>query len=166
MRLRTTHALIPISLALAFTATSAEAQSRRNAGDIELAVSIVDGCNLSTTDVVFGLVIGTAGTIRATGAVDVQCTADLDFVIRMDRGVNNLGLNRRMANPTSGAFMRYELYSDPAFSQRWTDKRNGEVAGNSGATGYATFPVYGELTFDGTAVSGRYEDTVTVTIEF
>ncbi|QYJ07300.1 Csu type fimbrial protein [Qipengyuania flava] len=131
-----------------------------------MAVSIVDGCTISTADVAFGLVIGTAGTIQATGAVDVQCTADLDFVIKMDRGLNNLGRNRRMRNPTSNAYMRYELYSDPGYTSRWTDRRNGQVSGNSGATGYQTLPVYGELTFDGTAVSGRYEDTVTVTIEF
>lgn len=155
-----------IGLTLACAATSANAQSRRNASDIELAVSIVDGCTLSTTDVAFGLVIGTAGTVRAVGAVDVQCTANLDFTISMDRGVNNLGANRRMRNPTNGSFMRYALYSDSGYGRTWTDRRAGLVTGNSGATGYVTYPVYGELTFDGTAVQGRYEDTVTVTIDF
>ena len=155
-----------LGMGLACAATAAEGQSRQNSGDLELAVSVVDGCTVSTTDVAFGLIIGTTGSVRATGAVDVQCTTDLDFSISMDRGLHNLGANRRMRNSTSGAFMRYALYSNPSYSSPWTDRRAGIVEGNSGSTGFVSLPVYGELTFDGTAVSGRYEDTVTVTIEF
>ena len=166
MRKPARSSLTLLGLMLACVATSAQAQSRRNAGEIEMAVSIVDGCTLSTTDVSFGLIIGATGTARAVGAVDVQCTSDLDFTISMDRGINNLGANRRMLNSATGAYMRYALYSDPGYTSAWTDRRAGMVTGNSGATGLVTYPVYGELTYDGTQTAGTYEDTVTVTIEF
>lgn len=166
MRKPARSSLTLFGLLLACMATSAQAQSRRNAGEIEMAVSIVDGCTLSTTDVRFGLIIGTAGSVRAVGAVDVQCTADLDFTISMDRGIHNLGANRRMYNPANSGFIRYELYSDSGYSVRWTDRNSGRVRGNSGPTGIRRYPVYGEMTFDGMPVAGTYEDTVTVTIEF
>ena len=166
MRTPARSSLTLLGLMLACVATSAQAQSRRNAGEIEMAVSIVDGCTLSTSDVTFGLIIGTAGSIRAVGAVDVQCTADLDYTISMDRGIHNLGANRRMYNPDNAGFIRYNLYSDPGYSVPWTDRNSGRVRGNSGPTGLRTYPVYGEMTFDGMPVAGTYEDTVTVTIEF
>ena len=157
---------ILIGFALVCAASPAHAQSRQNAGELELAVSIVDGCTLSTTDVAFGLIVGTAGTIQAAGVVDVQCTGNLDFTISMDRGLHSQGINRRMRNTVNGGYMRYQLYSDPAHSRRWTDQRSGRVQGNSGASGLVTYPVYGELYFDGATVPGRYEDSVTVTIDF
>lgn len=157
---------ISIGLTLICAASPAHAQSRQSGGELELSVSIVDGCTLSTTDVAFGLIVGTAGTIRASGTVDVQCTANLDFTISMDRGLYGQGINRRMRNTVNGGYMRYSLYSDPAFSRRWTDQRSGRVQGNSGSTGLVTYPVYGELTYDGATVPGRYEDSVTVTIDF
>ena len=159
--------LCPILIgAAALGAAHTPAEARENAADLQVNVAIVDGCTVTTTDVAFGLIIGTRGTLRSTGTVDVQCTANLDFAISMDRGQHSQGINRRMRNATSGAYMRYNLYSDPAYSRRWTDQRAGQVRGNSGSTGSIAFPVYGELTFDGSAVTGRYEDSVTVTVEF
>ena len=166
MRFSLSSLLLPIGFGLSCAAAPAHAQSRPNSGELELAVSIVDGCTLSTTDVVFGLIIGTSGAIRSVGAVDVQCTADLDFTISMDRGLHSLGANRRMYNPANSAYIRYALYSDAGYSRPWTDRNAGKVRGNSGATGRITYPVYGEMTFDGMPVSGTYEDQVTVTIEF
>ncbi|MBX7482250.1 Csu type fimbrial protein [Qipengyuania qiaonensis] len=157
---------IPVGFALVCAASPAEAQSHQNSGDLELSVAIVDGCTLSTTDVAFGLIVGVAGEIRASGTVDVQCTANLDFAISMDRGLHSQGINRRMRNSVNGGYMRYSLYSDPGYSRRWTDQRSGRVQGNSGSTGSVTYTVYGELTFNGAAVPGRYDDNVTVTIDF
>lgn len=167
MRTLARSTLLLVGLVLTFSATSApRAQSRGNGGSLESAVPMVDGCTLSTTDVTFGIVMGTAGSIRAAGAVDVQCTPDLDFAISIDRGLYAIGNGRRMRNPATGDTMAYELYSDAGHTRRWAHQRPRRVLGNSGATGLVTYPVYGELRFDGMADPGRYEDTVTVTIEF
>ena len=106
----------------------------------------------------------TITSIRALSRHPLSYTRSPAF--SMDRGQHSQGINRRMRNAASGAYMRYNLYSDPAYSRRWTDQRAGQVRGNSGATGSIAFPVYGELTFDGSAVTGRYEDSITVTVEF
>lgn len=158
--------LLLFGLTLTGVAGPAWAQSQGSGGEIEMSVAIVNGCTLSTTDVAFGLIIGASGSIRAVGTVDVQCTADLDFVISMDRGLHGRGNRRQMRNPATGDFLRYELYSDPAYTRHWAHQPSRRVHGNSGTTGSVSFPVYGELNFSGMADSGRYEDTVTVTIDF
>lgn len=150
------------------TPFSAKAQSRAvNTADIQMAVAITNGCTLVTDPLYFGLLIGTAGAARSSAGISVQCTTDVDFSITMDYGLHANGINRRMSNPTTGDHLRYRLYSDPGYSQRWSTKRRETVTGNSGPAGTVNYTVYGEIpSFDATVRGGVYSDEVTVTINF
>jgi len=144
------------------------AQSRgQGRGQIDLGVDVGDGCTVTTEMVNFGLLLGTSGSARSTGRIELSCTPDIGFTISLDRGLNSNGVNRRMYNSATGAYLRYELYSDPAYSQIWRNQRSNTVSGNSGPTGQIDYTVYGEIpVFDATVTGGTYSDTVTVTIEY
>ena len=76
--------------------------------------------------------------------------------------------NRRMYNPTTNRYMRYNIYRNANFTGTWDTRNNRTVTGNSGATGIASHTAYGQIRnlAPANAGAGIFADTVTVTVEF
>lgn len=135
-------------------------------GALPVSAQVVDGCSVAAQPLIFGVAPGTTGAVRSTTQIRLACTPGIPYDVAIDHGRNPNGVNRRMLNATTGDYLRYRIFSDPAYSRVWSDKRNETIAGNSGAAGTASLTVYGEIPQLGAISSGTYRDTVTVTVNF
>jgi spore coat protein U-like protein len=165
-----THGRPLLAAALALTAASlpATALAQANEADMAVTAEVTDACTVSATPMNFGMVTGQFFAVRTTATIQLSCAPRVDYQISMDRGLNAQGRRRRMANATGTAFLRYDIYSNPGYSQEWDDRGGGRtVSGNSGPTGNVSHTAYGQIPILASLFAvAPYRDTVVVTVEF
>ena len=104
-----------------------------------------------------------------TATISLLCNPNTDYEISIDAGLHTAGARRRrMYNPTTNRYMRYNIYRNANFTGQWDTRNNRTVSGNSGATGIANHTAYGQIRNLAPAAAGAgvFADTVTVTVEF
>ncbi|MDN3646901.1 spore coat U domain-containing protein [Pontixanthobacter aestiaquae] len=159
--------LITIGFASLSAVTPAWAQSATEPMDIE--ATVVAGCQISATTMNFGSLFGLTGRPTTTSTISLLCSPNTDYAISIDAGLYPSGArNRRMYNPSTNRYMRYNIYRNANFTGIWDTRNNRKVSGNSGATGVANHTAYGQIRnlAPADAGAGVFADTVTVTIEF
>lgn len=118
----------------------------------------------------FGVNTGTVVTnIDRTAVFSLTCVNRSPFQIGLDNGTHADGAgNRRMRVGSSGALLPYELYRDPARTQRWGNVLNTSTASGTGTGAAQNLTIYGRVPpAPGTATPpGSYSDTITVTITY
>jgi len=118
----------------------------------------------------FGVNTGTVATnIDRTAVFSLTCVNRSPFQIGLDNGTHADGAgNRRMRVGSSGALLPYELYRDPARTQRWGNVLNTSTASGTGTGAAQNLTIYGRVPpAPGTATPpGSYSDTITVTITY
>ncbi|MFZ1744248.1 MAG: spore coat U domain-containing protein [Pontixanthobacter sp.] len=128
---------------------------------------VIDGCNVSATTMNFGSLLGATGSPQTTSQVTLLCNLNVAYEITIDMGQYAQGANRRMRNNLTGGYLRYRIYRNAGYSQRWETNQNRRVSGNSGASGIVSHTAYGQITnLAGLAAGGVYSDTVVVTVSF
>lgn len=131
-----------------------------------VTATVVRGCVIATTDLVFGNYPAFAGapTILGTSTVRVTCQLGDTYTIGLNDGGNPAGAQRRMARTvTPLSYLNYNLFQDPARTIVWRD--TGQTRLNAVGTGTPqTFTVYGQLPGAQVVPVGAYVDTVTVTV--
>lgn len=127
-------------------------------------------CRVSVVPVAFGNYDPSAASpTDATGTVDVTCDPNVSYLVRLDPGANSKGSfdQRAMLEPMSGALIHYNLYLDPALTQIWGDGTgNTGAAAGGGSRTKQLIHVYGRIPPGQKASPGRYNDAVTVTVEW
>lgn len=125
-----------------------------------------------TTDMDFG---SNAGAITAnldrTSTIGLTCINRTAYSIGLDNGQSAQGTTRRMrftAPDSSVYYIPYELYRDPARSQRWGNTLNTDTQSGTGNGAAQTLTVYGRAppTSGAIPAQGSYNDVITVTITY
>lgn len=106
--------------------------------------------------------ISVASTEQA-GSIGVTCVSGQSYVITLDGGGSGDPYNRMLKEDTSGANIRYNLYTSAARDTVWDDRTGVTAVGNGSMQWHA---VYGLVPAQATPAAGTYRDTVNVTINW
>lgn len=158
-------------IAIGFVSLSAAAPAWAETETQQMPVeaTVINGCQVSATTMNFGSLFGLTGRPTTTSTISLLCNPNTDYEISIDAGLYPRGArNRRMYNPTTNRYMRYNIYRNANFTGTWDTRNNRTVTGNSGATGIASHTAYGQIRnlAPANAGAGIFADTVTVTVEF
>lgn len=125
-------------------------------------------CSVVAADLGFGAAYSLGGSIDATAAVGVTCTAGTPYAVALSGGTTaNDSHNRRMGRPgvAGPQGVRYQLYSDSGRIQPWGDGP-GELVAGVGTGTPVTHPVFGRVPAQPAPPPGVYQDTVTATVSY
>lgn len=121
----------------------------------------------SASDLDFGSVAGfIAANVDQTSAIGLTCTRRTAWQLGLDNGSNALLGQRRMRQGATAQYVNYDLYLDPARSQRWGNVLNTDTLQGTGTGAAQTATVYGRVPSGQSAAAGSYSDTITVTITY
>jgi spore coat protein U-like protein len=148
--------------------SAAQAQATRSASaTMAVSVEVLPNCTVAAEPLAFGVVTAAeAPTRQATASIEVACGPDVPFTVALDDGQNSGDGTRRALDPATGELIAYEIYADPARSQRWGSFGAQAVTGVTASTGTARLTAYGQLGSETTISAGSYGDVVTVTTNF
>jgi spore coat protein U-like protein len=134
-------------------------------------------CEISASGVIFGVYDQASGRpTDVAGTVTVTCQSGNQIVhleIALSSGANSGGsfANRRMTN--GNAFLRYQLYTNPAHTTVWGDGTGGTITVKDSydckppcQNVTRQFTVYGRLPALQSPGSGNYIDIVQATVTF
>ena len=101
----------------------------------------------------------------------MTCTRDTAYTVRMDGGTtaNDVADRRMGLNGTGPAAqgVAYQLRHSGPNGPLWGDGTSGtSTLSGTGTGGSQTLPVYGRVLPQAVPLPGRYEDTVTVTVQY
>ncbi|OHE84772.1 MAG: hypothetical protein A2190_04265 [Lysobacterales bacterium RIFOXYA1_FULL_69_10] len=140
--------------------------------DQTYAVAVLDGsCTVVAQDLAFGSHSQLSGAVPATTSIGVTCTRDTAYTVRMDGGTtaNDVADRRMGLNGTGPAAqgVAYQLRHSGPNGPLWGDGTSGtSTLSGTGTGGSQTLPVYGRVLPQAVPLPGRYEDTVTVTVQY
>ena len=149
-------------------AAPAGAQATSSASaTMQVSVEVVPNCTVAAEPLTFGSVTAAEAPSRQTTAsIEVACGPDVPFTVALDDGQNPGSGTRRALDPATGELIAYEIYADPARSQRWGGFGAQSVSGVTASTGTARLTAYGQLGGETRISAGSYGDVVTVTTNF
>ncbi|HEX9163806.1 MAG TPA: spore coat U domain-containing protein [Thermoanaerobaculia bacterium] len=141
-----------------------------------LQATVIPECRAPATTLAFGNydpVVANATVAspkNATVNLLYNCTKGISSTVGLDLGSHISGTTRRMAGPSAN-FLTYDIFSDSARTQRWTNVLGGLVAATSSSKdtplgGISGLSAYGTIPGNQDVVGGSYSDTVTATINY
>jgi spore coat protein U-like protein len=160
---RMLRAAVTASMAVACANAYADATA-----NIAVSASVANTCSISASPMAFGAYNAvTKAVINIEGAVTVTCTAGFTTPVRLDMGLHPAGADpavplRRMAN-VGGAFLIYQLYTEPARTTPWEGVTGVSHVGSGAAIAH---PMYGQVPAGQNPATGAYTDTVVATVTF
>src|SRR5690606_3013551 len=118
-------------------------------------------------DLSFGTVPGfITSSHDQTSAITFTCTRRTAWHVALDDGQHATGGSRRMRMGSTGNYVSYELYRDPARSQRWGTSIGNDTVSGTGTGSAQSLTVYGRVPAPQTLPAGNYHDVVTVTVTY
>lgn len=125
-------------------------------------------CTISgATDLDFGRVPGLIRSNRdQTSTISMTCTNRTAWNMALDNGQNATDNIRRMRSDRGASVVRYELYRDPARTQRWGSTVGGDTLVGTGTGNQQTVTVHGRVPAGQSVPAGTYRDTITVTVTY
>ena len=157
LRFHHTAALVTAMLAIMPGSASA------NVGDtMTVSATVLPTCNLQAGAMAFGALDSARANGAAQAPVTLECTPGTAYAVTMDDGLHGA---RRMADESGDAFLDYEIYQDAAGTTRWGGSGGGAISGVAPRGGRVALNAYGRV-LNTTATPGRYQDVVTVTVQF
>lgn len=121
-------------------------------------------CHASVSMVDFGRVDYREGG-DITGQLTVTCDGPTAFAVSASPGYGNYG-RRTLVGPGE-TVLRYNLYVDPARQRVWGDGESGGTAvitGQSDGRKAVTYTIYGRIPNGQSVRTGRYHDSVKVSV--
>jgi len=135
-------------------------------GGFSVTGSIFPSCTVSAGDLDFGAISATISEpIDAQTSLFVTCTFGVPFSVTL--GTGHWGAStptaRRMKNGED--VLTYGLFQDPSRSLAWGWSASDDVQ-DLGTGSQQSFDVFGRINAAQTAVVGRYEDMVVITVSY
>lgn len=132
------------------------------------SATVPDNCAISVADDLdFGSV---AGIINAnhdqSSGITFTCTGRTAWNVSLNDGQNVSGSTRRMRLGATGSYVTYELYRDPARTQRWGVTTGSDTVAGTGTGSAQNLTVYGRVPAPQTVPAGSYNDVVTITVTY
>ncbi|MGP2542778.1 Csu type fimbrial protein [Yersinia sp. 2541 StPb PI] len=170
--------ILVLSIAVTHAATSPVSKSFTVNAIVQTGCSLgggaTDTSNFGTLD--FGTVSSLANATNAisglnSGSIVLQCSGNPTVTLALNSGANtsgNISAGRRLLNSTTGEYLLYQIYQNPARTQIWGDGANG------GSTRLVTTDgtlqqviLYAQLFASSMQPSaGVYTDTLLVTVTY
>lgn len=144
---------------------AAHAHAGTDTANMNVKVTITATCDVhsvSPSDVNFGSILSSATDADAVGTLNVNCTQGTDYSIGLDDGQNATGGSRRMVKGSDS--VAYDLYLDPARSNRWGDSESDSATG-TGSGSVQAISVYGRIA-SANSPAGNYSDVVVATVTY
>jgi spore coat protein U-like protein len=142
--------------------------AQQSTGVMEVSATVTESCSVTASPMAFQLDNAPGSRAIAQASIALDCNGRTAYELALDTGSNARGDNRHMADTASGATLAYDIYSDPAHSNRWGDKMGIDtVTGIADSQGHGRHLAYGAIaaTQSGLA-AGTYTDAVVVTVNF
>jgi spore coat protein U-like protein len=132
----------------------------------QVKANVVNDCVVNAGMLNFGPTKVLVQPVRTLATLGVQCTANANFRISLNGGLNGTAAARRMKNSVTGEFIPYKI-SDTLDGAVWGDGTNGTAPVTAVGTGSVqNLGLYGYVAPQKTPTPGDYKDTVTATIYF
>jgi len=142
------------------TASGAQAAS----SSFSVTATVAKECRVTTAPVSFGAHGVLKSNVDAEGAINVRCTPNTNYAIRLDGGGAAASPTERLMSK-GAASIRYGLYRNGARDEPWGDTQGSMVTGTGNGT-EQPHVVYGRVPAQTTPAPGLYEDTVIVTVDY
>ena len=132
-----------------------------------VSANVVPSCEIDVTALSFGYISGSLNSpVDEIATVNVRCTSDTEYSLRMDMGTGPGVTNPAMRRMSSaGDSLAYGLYRDSARSQPWGNTALTDVEANGLGSNQA-FTVYGRIHAGQSPSVGYYSDSVVVTVNY
>lgn len=132
------------------------------------SATVPSNCRAYTTsNLDFGSVAGLiTGDVDQTSTITMTCTGRTAWQVGLDNGLNASGNVRRMRLAATANHVAYELYQEPARTNRWGNTIGTDTVPGTGTGTSQTLTVHGRVPASQAAAAGSYSDTVTVTITY
>jgi spore coat protein U-like protein len=127
--------------------------------------TIPKDCRVTPEPVSFGTRGVLDGDVDATGAVNVTCTADTDYAIRLDGGRAEAATPNARKMSKGDETITYGLYKSATRDDPWGDTEDTIIRGTGSGTNQL-HTVYGRVPPQATPSPGTYTDTVVVTVDY
>jgi spore coat protein U-like protein len=148
-------------------ADPASAQAGPASTAMTVSLEVAPSCTVAAGPLAFGPVDGIdAPSHSATASIEVACGPGVPFAVAIDEGQNPGNGTRRVRDPATGEYAAYDIFADPAHSQRWGSFGAQAVAAVTTSGGTARLTAYGRVADPAHLAAGRYGDVVTITAEF
>jgi len=144
----------------------AAAMAQQATANLEVSITIVDGCLINAATLAFApQIVGVTSVVDDAASVTLNCTAGTDYELGFGLGQYANGTQRRMQDSGTN-YVNYQIYTA---AERTTIL--GEVGGGNTITGQgtgsaATVSVYGRVPGGQTVVAGSYTDQVLMTLQY
>jgi spore coat protein U-like protein len=130
---------------------------------LQVSVTVVTSCIVSTTSVVFG---NSSGALKDfTGGVSVTCTNGMPYTIALDAGSGSGATvaSRKLTNAAQASqTFNYLFYQDSTYRVVWGNTTGTDTVDSTGTGSAQSFSVYGRIFTDQYLEAGAYVGTVTV----
>jgi len=154
----------------AFVLAAVPARAATSTGTVTVKATVAKTCILSNATLDFAAYDPTAATdLTQSTTITVNCTKSTPWVIGLSQGANGPA-TRNMKDAVSGDLLHYELYTDAARTNVWS---NNAVAGatvasgtGSGAAAGQSVTIFGSLFKNQYVTPASYSDSVTATVNF
>ena len=131
-----------------------------------MRANVINDCVVNAGVLNFGPTKVLVQPVRTMANLGVQCTANANFRISLNGGLNGTTAARRMKNSVTGELIPYTL-SNTLDGASWGDGTNGTAPVTAVGTGVQqNLAMYGYVAPQKTPTPGDYKDTVTATIYF
>ncbi|MGC1854995.1 MAG: spore coat U domain-containing protein [Candidatus Aquirickettsiella sp.] len=133
-----------------------------------VSVSVVGGCTIRATPLVFGVYNPDSSTPNnSTARLKVLCTLNTPYYVTLDQGAGNSATTRlrRMSGPEQSA-IKYLLTQNQTHTINWGNVIGVDAMFNVGTGTKQIIPVYGQIPPKQNVGIGSYRDVVNVGIIF
>lgn len=133
-----------------------------------VSVSVVGGCTIRATPLVFGLYDpNSCQPTNSTARLKVLCTLNTPYYVTLDQGANYQGTTRlrRMSGPEHSS-IKYLLTQNPTHTINWGNVIGVDAKFKVGTGLNQTLVVYGQIPPKQNVGIGSYRDIVNVGIIF
>lgn len=128
-----------------------------------ITATVLPSCSVTADAMAFGDIDPARPQRAVESVLTLQCSPGTAFAVSLDQGQNGA---RRMANVSGAGFLDYEIYRDAAGTTPWGSAAGGgAVTGVAPGSGTVSLAAYGRVV-SRTTTPGRYQDVVTVTVQF
>ena len=131
----------------------------------QVTANVIAFCEVSATDLDFGVAGLLNANVDSTGTITVRCTRGTPYTVALSGGLAGATTpdQRRMTNGANS--VRYGIYRNSARTLGWGDQPTNIVSGTG--TGNAQYyTTYGRVFPQTTPPPGTYTDTIVVTVTY